>query len=224
MKIYLLTKRFCWGLFLVLQIACATTPSQNPAASNEALPAPPTEHGTSSQGKGQQSSDKQQISKEEAIAIANEQAAKSYQSLESFKVVACEQSRLWVIIYDGGGPEYYIDKVSGSILSLQKFPQALNADAAISASGRNNKISGTKAIEIAKKHFVDFLVSNGDAGEHVNEYDAFACELDNAWRVFFEYHAAPDRDTATLPNNNPPSYVIDKKTGTIIFTTHPTGL
>lgn len=223
MKIYSLTKRFCWALFLVLQIACATTPSQNPAASNEALPASRTEHGTSSPGKGQQSSDKQQISKGEAIAIANEHAAKSYQSLESFRVVACEQSRLWVIIYDGGGPEYYLDKMSGSILSVQKFPQALNAHTAIGASGRNNRISGAKAIEIAKKHFVDFLVSKGDAREHVNDYDAFVCELDNAWRVFFEYHAAPDRNTATLPNSNPPSYVIDKKTGEIIFTTHPTG-
>src|SRR5918995_1812643 len=110
MKIHSLITGFCSALFLVLQIGCATTSSQNPAASNESSPTPPIEHGTNNNGNGQQSNDKRQISKGEAIAIANEHAGKSYQSLESFKVVACEQSRVWVIIYDGGGPEYYLDK------------------------------------------------------------------------------------------------------------------
>lgn len=220
MKTYTIVALFCTALFLVLQIGCAVTSSQSPLRAEAPL-APEIEIRKNTKERiGQQTSNQPQISKEEAIAIAEEDAAKNYQSLEPFKVVGCERARLWVVIYDSGGPEYYIDKNSGAILSVWKWPRDLKTSAEYSESSSNKGISKTEAIEIAKKHFTDFLVSYGDAKEHVNEYDAVACELANAWRVFFEYRAAPGQSLATLPNSNPPNYIIDKGTGRIIYTTH----
>lgn len=215
MRIHSLVTRSCLAFFLVLQGSCANSSPQKLSERHEALPARNTEQPASDKERIEQ-----QISKEKAIAIANEDAAKKSQSLESFKAVPCEQAWLWVIIYDGGGPEYYIDKKSGAILSVWRLSQALNDNAASSESRSGAGIGEIEAIEIAKKHFVDFLVSQGDAKDHVNAYDAVACELANAWRVFFEYRAAPGQNRATLPNSNPPNYVIDKKSGKIMFTTH----
>ena len=125
----------------------------------------------------------------------------------------CELSTLWVVIYDSGGPEYYIGKNSGSILSVWQWPRTLQPSAEYAGSISNNGISKSKAIEIAKTHFADLLVSYGDASEDIYEHDAVACELANSWRVFFEYKTSPGKSLATLPNSNPPNYIIDKRTG-----------
>ncbi len=63
------------------------------------------------------------ITREEAVAIANKEVVKAYGSLDRFKVVACEQEIFWRIIYDGGGPEFVLDKVSGKIIRSQEVPQ-----------------------------------------------------------------------------------------------------
>lgn len=210
MKIYSQFTQFCAVLSLVLYAACVTSSNNSPPR-NDALPTQEIVQQTRLEG----------ISKEQAVAIANEAATKSDQTEESFKVTACQRARLWVIIYDGGGPEYYIDKFSGAILLVQKVPQSFKPNAASGVSTGDKVISEAEAVEIAKKHFVDFLEAQGDTKNHVNDYDAVACELANAWRVFFEYRAAPGKSPSTLPNSNPPNYVVDKKSGEILFTTHP---
>src|SRR5437588_4151581 len=55
------------------------------------------------------------IGKDQAVAIASEDASKSGKSLAPFHVIACELVRTWLIVFDGGGPEYVIDKSSGKI-------------------------------------------------------------------------------------------------------------
>lgn len=215
MQMYSFITRSCIALFLVLQGACANTSYQKLSAHNGAVPVRKVEEQVSNK-----EGIRQQIGKDQAIAVANEDATKSYRSLSSFKVVACERARLWVIIYDRGGPEYYIDKISGNILTVQTLPQGVGANAARGEPSSGNGIDSTGAIEIARNHFVDFLVSQGDAKDHVNGYDAVACELENAWRVFFEHRPTPGQNLATLPNSNPPNYLIDKKSGKIVFTTH----
>lgn len=209
MKINSLTFGLCVVFFFALQAGCVTSSSQNPTVRNGT----PTAHrieqpNTHRQQTGQQSNGKSPISKEEAIAIAKEDAVKTYGSLDDSNVVACEQRTLWLVIVDGGGPEYYIDKDSGKVLLAQKLPQSLdNADVA----NGGTEINQVEAIAIARKDFLDSY------GEQVNLFDAVACELSKAWRVFFEFRAAPGQSLATLPNADPPSYVIDKKTGKIIY-------
>jgi hypothetical protein len=68
--------------------------------------------------------------------------------------------------------------------------------------------------------FTLHLESYGDTKDHVKDYDAVACELSNAWRVFFEYKMKPGETLATMPNPNPPNYIIEKRTGKIIYTSH----
>src|SRR2546422_9483761 len=71
---------------------------------------------------------KTKITKEQAVAIARGEALRTHNSLEGFKVVGCETARVWVIIYDGGGPEYVISKESGNILGAKNIPQGAEAD------------------------------------------------------------------------------------------------
>ena len=72
--------------------------------------------------------------------------------MEKLHVVPCEQVLFWCIIYDGGGPEVVIDKITGQVVKIYEIPQGLVDDAdAIepAASG----ISEQEAIEIAKRNF-----------------------------------------------------------------------
>src|SRR5437870_8175832 len=62
------------------------------------------------------------INREQAIAIANDDAGKS-KSLAAFHVISCELVRTWLVIFDGGGPEYVIDKTSAKIIRSQNIPQ-----------------------------------------------------------------------------------------------------
>jgi len=221
MKSYALSLRLCAALSLFCA-GCSPSSSQSVPVSDDAVAPPVTEELSEAMritgSERQTKRSGQQIGREEAVAIANEDAAKSYRSLDSFMVVACELARLWVIIYDGGGPEYFIDKESGAVLFVQRLPQGLDAN---DVSGEpSGGISETEAIEISRRNFADFLASYGNDREQVGQYDAVACGLAKAYRVFFEYRMKPGDSLATMPNTNPPSYVIDKRTGRIIYTTH----
>ena len=210
MKICLPPMRFCAVLLVVLNGACLTTSPKPLRARLEGSPGNEIKRGTNNA----------LISREQAITIANEDAAKHQQPLKLFHATVCERARLWVIIYDEGGPEYYIDKISGAIVSVQQLPQNLNVATADGARVGDQVISEREAVEVAKKHFVDFLVSKGNGEEQVTEYDTVTCELAHSWRVFFEYRALPGESLVTLPNSNPPNYLIDKKSGGILYTTH----
>ncbi len=194
-------------LFFALQAGCADSSSRNLVAHSETVTANKVEQQNSYKGQVKlRTNGEQPISKEEAIAIAKEEAAKTYQSLDSFNVVACEQRTLWLVILDGGGPEYYIGKDTGKVLLVERLPQG-DDDASV---GDSKEVSQEEAIATAKK---DFLASDG---EGVNLFDPVACELSKTWRVFFEYRMQPGETLATMPNADPPSYVISKTTGKVL--------
>ncbi len=213
MESYIFICRALMTCFFALQLACGSNLSQKLSLPHAEAP-PRVRQPAQNQGQRAQQG---RISKEEAIAIASEDASKSYPSIPSLNVVACGRARLWVIIFDRGGPEYYIDRMSGAILYAQTLPINVKAE---SSEAHSHGINEAQAVEIARRHFISVLLSDGDEKEHVNEYDAVPCEMSNAWRVFFEYRAPPNQNYATLPNTNPPNYVIDKTTGKIIFATH----
>lgn len=225
MKGYALILVLCVALFL--STSCSDTPSEIVSVRDKAPATQKSEQQTDNimqhAQKEQQASDEQRISKEEAVAIANKDAAKTRPSLEAFDIVACERARLWVIIYDGGGFEYVLDKDSGKILGVNEAPQKLGGTGAASSGvGNGTAISKAEAVEIAEEHFRKFLASvNDPVVEQINDYDPVACGLTQAWRVFFDYRTKPGETITTMPHAHPPNYVIDKRTGKIIFTTHP---
>lgn len=149
---------------------------------------------------------KTKISKEQAIEVAGKHAVQTYDSLERFNIVACETARVWVIIYDGGGPEYVISKESGLVLGGKKIPQGPDVDVEEDSSSRG--ITGQEAIEIGRQQ------AHSDYGEAMSRYDVFACELAKAWRVSLAYREVPGE---LLPNSRSPLYVIDKRTGRVIY-------
>jgi len=147
------------------------------------------------------------IDQNKAIAISNRAARKTYKRLERFTVVPCEGLVLWRIIYDGGGPEYVIDKRSGKIIKVEHLPQG-------SSSG-GRKLNQEEAIEIAKR---DARAKYGDR-EDVDKYDVRACEEAKAWRIVFDFRppAGTRYDQLILPNGSMPQYVIDKTSGKILY-------
>lgn len=208
----------CITLFFALQAGCANSSFQSLTTHNKGTASNRAEQSASRKEQTEgQAVDGQQIGKEEAVAIAKKDAAKTQQSLDAYDVVACEKRTLWVVMFDGGGVEYYVSKESGEVLGSEMLQQSLDDGA---AGNVGSKIGEAQVIEIAERHFGEFLESYGDSKDHVKDYDAVACELSNAWRVFFEYRMKPGETLATMPNTNPPNYIIEKRTGKIIYTTH----
>jgi len=142
-------------------------------------------------------------SKEQAMEVATKTALQNYNSLESFNLVACETARVWVIIYDGGGPAYVISKESGTILGAKKIPEGSDkVDKTV------QPITEEKAIHIAERE-ASILFGNA-----IDRYDVFTCQLAKTWVVTFEYREVPGE---LLPNSRSPLYVIDKSVGKVIY-------
>lgn len=68
-----------------------------------------------------------EIDRNEAIAIAKKDAKNAYGSLVRYQVIVCELRKAWIVIYslnpvfDGGGPEYEINKGTGDILDKKYY-------------------------------------------------------------------------------------------------------
>jgi hypothetical protein len=156
----------------------------------------------------------QGISKDAAITRANEDALKEYKSLTGFRIIACEQSIFWRVIYDGGGPEYVIDKVSGRIIKKQKLPQGSNESKVATGSDlRAKQVGREEAIAIARNDAFETYGNKID----IDQFVIRACEQSNVWRVVFDYQLQPGESLQDLPNANFPKYVIDKTTSKILY-------
>lgn len=236
MKDYLLTL----GLgATLLHAACAKPVSQNLMLRSD-VPAlqkvdPLIEAGLKLSSE-QRAEDKQPIDRAQAIATASEDAVRNNHPLKGFRITTCEKRFLWVIIFDGGGFEYFVSKRSGEILGVRKVPHAFDDANSVAGSNPNERvgINETEAIAIAKRDFVDLFIKNEAAGRRprkieiaerdfiatVNEYNPVVCELTHSWRIFFEDELKPGQNPATLPTADAPDYVIDKKTGKIIYRQH----
>jgi hypothetical protein len=154
------------------------------------------------------------ISKEAAVTIANEDVLKDYNSLNAFKIVVCEQSIFWRVIYDGGGPEYVIDKSSGRIIKKQKLPQgSTETESRNGSDTRTKEISEQDAIAIARRD----AYQKYDDKIDLDQFLVRACEQSNVWRIIFDYRLQPGERVQDLPNANFPKYVIEKTTGEILY-------
>lgn len=152
------------------------------------------------------------IGSDKAIALANEAAVKSYPSLQKFRPVVCEQQIFWRVIYDGGGPEILIDKISGKIVWSQTIPQGPEAPKAEAKTP--NKITAANAVDIVQ---ADMKRSLPDADSAF--YVLHTCELDRVWRVIVEPKLTikANEQYPAIPNASTLNYVIDKSSGEILF-------
>jgi len=155
----------------------------------------------------------ERIKERAAIDIATKHALRSYKSLERFRVVACEQTLFWRIIFDHGGPEYVIDKQSGIIRRVQKIPQDWPVLLDTNVATQEPNITREAAIDIAK------IDAASVPGIDIERFNIFACELQRVWRVFVEFklHPEPGAERPIIPHSSAPNYVIDKRTGKILL-------
>jgi len=191
----------CFALSLILQTSSGVKPTNGGSSANQRS------------SRDEQAARHRPISKEEAIAISRSDWHGQRRPLEFPIPVACERARLWVIIYEGA--DYYIDKTSGAIVGLG-FTPTINK----LSPGSATSISQSEAIQIGRTPFLHFLTRIGDNTEQIADYDPVACDVGNAWRVFFDYRGEAWMTPASLPNTNPPHYVINKWNGKIVFSSH----
>ncbi len=157
----------------------------------------------------------QGISKEKAIGIAKEHAQKSQHSLDGFRMVGCELTIFWRIFFDNGGPEYVIDKKTGLIRRIETIPEDWPPPQPQEDSETPKPtLSQEQATEIAKRDMIESIPST-----EMDRFTVIACELQRVWRVFVEFklNFEPGREDPILPHSSAPNYVIDKKTGKILF-------
>lgn len=158
---------------------------------------------------------------EEAIVAANREVEKTHPNIDKTSAVACGVLTVWTVVYDGEGLEVYVSKRAGEILGSQEIPNKFNR-AEIESSGDNlQTVEMAQAMEIAKKQFEELRIRYGESKEEaidgLNIYDPVACELERNWRVFFELKVSGEPDWKSLPNADPPDYLIDKKNGKVIY-------
>lgn len=155
----------------------------------------------------------QGITKEQAIVIAQKDARRSYKSLGRFRVVACELSLFWRIIFDGGGPEYVVDKKSGLIRRRQTIKEDWPDKARTRSSGKDHNITRDEAIDIAR------IDAGSLPGIDIERFTISACELERVWRVFVEFKLFSESGgiEPVIPHSSAPNYVIDKKSGEILL-------
>ena len=73
------------------------------------------------------SGDRKQVTKDEAVAIANRDGVGAYGTLDDLDMTVCELSGFWAVLFSpkegllGGGPEYFIDKETGRILDKKYY-------------------------------------------------------------------------------------------------------
>jgi hypothetical protein len=154
----------------------------------------------------------QRIGKRAAISIAKREALKTGNLPKESKAVTCELALFWRVIFDGGGPEYVIDKANGLVRRVYFIPEDWSGQQKLGAPNSINNVSADRAIEIAKATLQADLPN-----EDVNRYQYYVCELQKVWRVFVEFRIYVDPIThrRVIPNSNPPNFVIVKSTGAI---------
>ena len=148
-----------------------------------------------------------QVNKDAAIALAKEDAAKTYGSVESYNLVSCEQPVFWRILLEPKnesvsqqGVEYLISKQNRWIVSRRQFPLS-------SASVSKEKLPVQRAID--KDAAVAIATKDALAVyRSLAPYDLVVCELTKVWVVVFSLKEGLD--------GGGPEYVIDKGTGQIL--------
>lgn len=145
------------------------------------------------------------ISRDMAISKAKEVAIKNNVQIQNYNLIACEQAKVWRVIFDSKDvntselePEYTIAK-TGWVISEQTIPHRLLKS---NDTGASLRLSKEEAIKIAER-------DASQAYKSLDDYQVVACELSSAWRIIFDLKAPLD--------GGGPNYVIDKNTGQIIY-------
>lgn len=150
------------------------------------------------------------VSKDEAL-ITSKAAFKSRRSQADSKILVCEQSMYWAIIFDGDNIEVLIDKFSGKIVETRKVPQGYSDG---DSTERVEGISEQEAVKIATNDFLATFGPKMDPGLLV-----LPCELAKAWRIVFDIKLTlePGQDTPILPDAHASTYIVDKRTGKLLY-------
>ncbi len=134
-------------------------------------------------------------------------------------LIVCDDGLSWRVIYTNERKEFYVSKISNKvILPVIKLENNISE----LAGSEDIIVSAAKAFDISKKHFIGFSKNKYNATpDIVSGYFPSVCDLGDSWRVYFvPYELNNIRasvDVKKLSNDHPPDYIVDKKTGNIIY-------
>src|SRR5207245_8299770 len=96
----------------------------------------------------------------------------------------------------------------------QKIQEGENDGAKGNLESNDRRIDKEQAIAIAKRAAQQ---AYGPKGLDIDQFVILPCEQAKVWRVIFDYRLDPGQDTSSMPNAGFPKYVIDKRTGEILY-------
>lgn len=157
------------------------------------------------------------VTSQKAVKIAKQSFGKTDEKTSNF--IVCDNGLIWAVIDLDEKKEISVSKSSGDTL-LEPVNLAKNVFEP--QPEKQFRVNQQQAVEIAKNHFIEYAREKLGAGENVlNNYFPSVCDLGDTWKIFFIIKDLENintiADRARLPNHSPPDYIIDKRTGEIIY-------
>ena len=169
------------------------------------------------------------VSKEQALSIADDIFNKEHGRKSLGNVTVCDNGLGWWVIYGETGDEYSISKnnISNNYENIEKWKKRFPLSAADETVSKN--ITEKQAFEIAVNQYklllerINSLGTNAPISDstkkaiqkEISSVIPAACELKNSWRIYYLPRSVLNGE---YPNDNPPNYLIDKRTGNILYT------
>lgn len=137
-------------------------------------------------------------------------------------LVACDGGISWRVINTQKKQEVYVYKGGtylGSTLLLNKTVAELSSASPV-------PITQQQAIDIGRRYFIEYGKKNFNSDETIlDDYFPSVCDVGAGWRVLFLMNELENiksiEDVKNLPNAHPPNFLIDKKTGEILYCNYP---
>lgn len=152
-----------------------------------------------------------------ALEVAKEKLKISQEEAKS--LILCDGGIAWRVVSLTENKEVWVAKSSGEVFA-PPFSISKNVDDL--TRGQQSPADKREAIEIAKKHFIDYgrKKFNSDESVILGTF-ASVCDLNQYWRIYFLSDELrkieKPSDIKNLPNDHPPDYIVDKQSGEIIY-------
>lgn len=168
------------------------------------------------------------VSKEQALSIADDVFNQEHGRKSLGNVTICDHGLGWWVIYEETGDEYSLFKnnISNDYENIKKwakrFPMTVDNEVA------SKNITEAQAFEIAGKQYELLLERINSLGtdaplsdstkealqKEIDSNISAACELRNSWRIYYLPRSVLKGE---YPNDGPPNYLIDKRTGDVLY-------
>lgn len=158
------------------------------------------------------------LTKQKALKIAKDYWIK--EGVEFDRMIVCNTGLLTRVISVPSMNELVISRTTGEIYRSHKL--ASDYCEAFESANNGDIDTPNKAVDLATNKFQRYFEETvGGNANLADGYFAAVCDLGNAWRIDYylkELNSLTGSDEiGRLPNHHPPDFVIEKRTGRILY-------